>query len=115
MDLVYQGLVVLHLLGMAAIVGGAAAEWVARRDQVPVLVLHGAGLQLLTGIALVGLGSSGAVEVEVNNAKVAVKLAVALAVFTLALAGRRVPSFGRVGLSAAGGLALVNVVVAVFW
>lgn len=45
----------------------------------------------------------------------ALKLGVALAVFALAFAGRRVARFGRVRLSAAGVLALGNVLVAVFW
>jgi Ca2+/Na+ antiporter len=115
MDIVYQTLVVLHLLGVAAILGGVVTELMARRDGVPKLALHGAGLQVLTGVVLVGLASSGAVDVNVNNAKAAVKLSVAVAVLVLAFLSRRKVSMGRIGLRAVGLLALANVLVAVYW
>ena len=51
MDLVYNLLVVLHLLGMAAVVGG----WVAVRSgrTVTAPIVWGARAQLVTGLALV--------------------------------------------------------------
>jgi hypothetical protein len=115
MDFVYQTLVVLHLLGMAAIVGGVIAELIARRDTVPTIVLHGAGLQVLTGVALVGLASSGVVDVDVNNIKAAVKLSVAVIVLALVFLSRRKVSMQRLGLRVVGLLALANVLVAVYW
>jgi hypothetical protein len=115
MDLLYKTIVVLHLLGMAAILGGVVNELLARRTRIPILTLHGASLQVLTGIALVGLASSGAVDVHVNNVKAAVKLTVAVAVLALAFFGRRSVSFGRIGVPAVGILALANVLVAVYW
>jgi hypothetical protein len=115
MTVVYQTIVVLHLLGMAAILGGVVAELVARRDGMPTIALHGAGLQVLTGVALVGLASSGAVDVDVNNVKAAVKLSVAIAVLVVAFLSRRKGSAARAGLRAVGLLALANVLVAVYW
>lgn len=113
MDVVYDLLVVAHLLGMAAIIGGWFATF---RDPkvLPVMVV-GALTQLVTGIALVGLAESGAVDTELDRAKIAVKLVIALVVTVLAVANR-----GRASVSTGihhgiGGLAVVNVLVAVLW
>ena len=72
MDLVYDIVVALHLLGMAAIVGG----WIAVRSGRTVIapIVWGARAQLVTGLVLVGLAE--AVKDDdhvVNNAKIGVK------------------------------------------
>ena len=77
MDLVYNLLVALHLLGMAAVVGG----WIAVRSGRTVIapIVWGARAQLVTGLALVGIAS--AIKDDdhtVNNTKIAVKLVIAL-------------------------------------
>lgn len=119
-DILYKLLVVLHLVGMAILVGG----WIAtiRAPRMLPGMWHGALTQLVTGVALVGLASSGAVDRDVDNTKITVKLLVALAVAVLVLVGRRrtagsgsgtAPSPG--GVHAVGGLALANVLVAVLW
>jgi hypothetical protein len=114
MNAVYDTVVVLHLLGMAAILGGVGTELVARRQVMPIMALHGAALQVVTGVALVGMASSELVAADVNTVKAAVKLTVAIAVLVLAfLARRRVP-LGRVAVPAVGLLALGNVLVAVY-
>jgi len=115
MKLLYDTLVVLHLLGMAGLIGSMATELIARRFQVSQLALYSAGLQVLSGVALVGLASSGAVPVPVNNIKIVVKLSVALAILALAYLGQRNVSFGRTGPAALAALALGNVLVAVYW
>ena len=79
MDLLVNVVVVLHLLGMAAIIGSAV--FVARGAVTPAL-LWGARAQLLTGILLVGLLQAD--DEEVNNAKIGVKLLVAIAVVACA-------------------------------
>lgn len=114
MDVLVNVFVVLHLLGMAAIIGSAV--FVARGAVTPAL-LWGARAQLVTGILLVGL-----VQVdgdEVNNAKIGVKLVVAVAVVAcaeIAAARERKGGGARPRLvNAAGALALLNVVVAVLW
>ncbi len=122
MDLVYKLLVVLHLLGMAALVGSYLT--VMRRPRVLGIMRDAAGLQLLTGLALVGLVESGVVDEDpLNHAKIAVKLVVAAIVMVLATVGaRRAASPGSTtgrevdGLAhAIGGLAVLNVLVAVIW
>lgn len=116
MDLVYDLLVVLHLLGMAAIVGA----WLAtiRTPRILPGMVHGALLQLVTGLALVGLLESGAVDGErdVDRAKIAVKLTVALVVAALSWVNRKRADSVPAGVfHAIGGLAVLNVVVAVLW
>ncbi|XGX79992.1 hypothetical protein LQK93_02812 [Terrabacter sp. BE26] len=117
MDLVYNILVALHLLGMAAVVGG----WIAVRAGRTVIapILWGARAQLVTGLALVGVAEAlNDEEHHVNNAKIAVKLVIALVVLAAAEIGA---ARGRKGrdtgslLDVAGGAAVVNVLVAAIW
>lgn len=115
MDFVYNLLVAAHILGLAALIGG----WIATKSGSTVLapLVWGARAQLLTGLLLVGLAES-AMDVEVNHLKVGVKLLVAIAVAAAAEIGaarakRDEPS--SVLIDAAGGLAVLNVLVAVLW
>lgn len=116
MSLVYHLLVVLHLLGMATIVGGYFM--VLRAPRVVAGMAHGGALQLLTGIAMVGLRESGAYDDEdgdLNQTKVAVKLVIALVVTVLAFMNRKRENVPAGIVHAVGGLAIVNVLVAVLW
>ncbi len=112
MELVYDLLVVLHLLGMAVIVGGWLA--VVREPRWLPGMWHGALTQLVTGIALVGLAESGAVDHDVDRTKIAVKLVVALVVAGVVAVGRNRGGPVRL-VHVAGGLAVLNVLVAVLW
>ena len=114
MDFLVHVFVVLHLLGMAAIIGSAL--FVARGAVTPALV-WGARAQLLTGILLVGLAEAG--DDPVDNTKVGVKLVVAIAVAAcaeIAAARERKGQGSRPQLvNAAGALALLNAAIAVLW
>lgn len=113
MELLTNLFVVLHLLGLAAIIGSAV--FVARGVPTPALV-WGARAQILTGLLLVGLNEAG--DDPVNHTKVAVKLLVALAVAACAeiAAGRERRGQGNPNLvHAAGGLAVLNTAIAVLW
>jgi hypothetical protein len=113
-DIVYGILLVLHLLGMAMVVGG----WLAtvREPKLVPGMLHGALTTLVSGLVMVGLRESGAVDkADLNHAKIGVKLLIALVVTVLiVLAGRRSGDAKRL-VPAAGGLTIVNVLVAVLW
>lgn len=113
MDIIYGLLVVTHLLGMAGLVGG----WLVavRSPKVLPPMVYGAAIQLVTGLALVGLAESGTVDVEVGTTKIAVKLVVALVVAALVFRHRRKAFISRGVLHAIGGLATLNVLVAVLW
>ena len=84
MDLAHTILVALHLLGMAAIVGG----WFAVRTggkSFPSSIVWGARAQLLTGILIVGLAEMDGATL--NYAKITVKLVLALLVAAMAEIG----------------------------
>jgi hypothetical protein len=113
-NIVYGILVVLHLLGMAMVVGG----WLAtvRVPKVVPGMLHGALTTLVSGLIMVGLRESGVVDKpDLDQAKIGVKLVVALIVTVLIiLAGRRSGEAKRL-VPAAAGLAILNVLIAVLW
>lgn len=120
MDFLYNLTVVAHMLGLAALVGGyLVAVTRSAEGLVPnVVMVWGARLQLLTGLILVGL-AEGALDLEVNQTKIGVKLVVAIAVAALteiaaARARKGQPVAGGM-VHAAGALAVVNVLVASLW
>ena len=140
MHVVIGILVVLHLLGAAAIIG----PWLAapRSGRIRMAMVWGARAQVVTGIVLVGLHemSSDPAD-ELIRAKIGVKLVIALACAGLRGDRQRPPAPGarhgrsrrrRVGGRQAGGtttavlpaaglvqatalLAILNVCVAVLW
>jgi hypothetical protein len=115
MDYLYDALVALHLLGMAAVVGSWLA--VIRTPRILPGMVHGALTQLVTGVAMVGLRESGAVsgDEELDRAKITVKLGIAIVVAVLAWVNRRRDDPPAGVVHTVGGLAVVNVLVAVFW
>ena len=113
MTIIEHLVLLLHLLGMAAIIGSAV--FVARGAATPALV-WGARAQLVTGLILVGILEAG--SDPVNHAKIGVKLLVAIVVVACAeIANVR----GRKGeaqpelVTASGALAVLNVAIAVLW
>lgn len=115
MDIVYDLLVFLHLLGMATILAGVVTQWWTTSAPGGVVTLTGAAVQVLTGVALVGIASADLVDTEVDNAKIAVKLVIAVVVLLLALAAFRRAPAGRGLLLSMAGLTVINVGVAAFW
>ena len=110
MSFVYALLVFLHFVGAAALVGGWLVSF--KSPTVHAWQLYGAWLQLLTGLGLVGL-------LEMNDAKIGVKLVIVIAVLVAAILARRKIAQGQdvsTGLAhAVGGLSLINIAIAVFW
>lgn len=113
MELARDLFLVLHLLGMASIVGGFLVQAKAERKRVQPAMLHGALTALVTGIVLTGLREMG--DAEVNHVKIGVKLLVVLVVTALAWRRRRAEQISTGEWGAIGGLTILNVVVAVFW
>ena len=121
MQIVYNIVVFLHIVGAAMIVG----IWIGqmKKPTIHPRQFDGAMLQLLTGIALTGLipvlGQTIPRFADPDYAKLGVKLAVALVVGVLAFIGRRKYKKGEdVGKGLAhgvGGLALLNVAIATLW
>jgi len=118
MEFVRLVLVFLHLLGMALLLGGFLLLLKeGTRARVDAGWLHGALLQLVTGLALVGVNE--AEDRDLDHVKVAVKLLVMLVILGLVVFGRRRGKDGGAPdawvLPALVGLVVLNVGVAVFW
>jgi hypothetical protein len=118
MDVVYNIVVVLHLLGMAALVGGWAAFAARGLDTVD-LISNGARAQVVTGLVLVGMAEGiSSLDKALNQPKIGVKLVVAIAAAACieVARGRRKRGRDSRGLvMAAGGLGVLNVAVAALW
>ncbi len=108
-------LVFLHVLGAAAIFGGWLANF--KTPTVNIWQWYGALLQLVTGLALVGLVE--AQGGDLNHIKIGVKVVIALGIAVAAFIGRKKVKSGEevsTGIAhAVGGLALINIAIAVIW
>ena len=78
---------------------------------------YGAWIQLVTGLLLVGLLEMG--DGTVNHMKIGIKLLIVIGIVVAAVIGRRKIARGEEvskGLAhAVGGLALINMAIAVLW
>lgn len=113
MEIVYDLLVTVHLFGMATILCGVVAQHVARRGLV--LAVSGAAIQVLSGLALVGIASAKLVDKDVDNTKIAVKLVIALVVLVLTFLLWRKKNSNVSLLHTAATLTMANVVIAAMW
>lgn len=113
MDLLRQTLLFIHLLGFAALVGGALVQVRDDFKVVNAAMLYGALIQVVSGLLLVGV-IEGADD-PIDNAKVAVKLAVALVVAVLCWVNRHKDTVPTGLFVAIMLLAVGNAAVAVFW
>jgi len=114
METVRLVLLFVHILGWAALFGGLVVQGRSEPKRVNAAIRDGAGTAFLTGLALVGVIQGGDLG-EVNNTKVAVKLAIGLVLLVLVMANvrkERIPQGLWAGLLV---LTAVNIAVAVFW
>ncbi|MBT2521689.1 hypothetical protein [Arthrobacter sp. ISL-28] len=115
MNIVYNIMVFLHVVGAAMIVG----IWIGnmKKPTVHPRQFDGAALQLITGIVMMGLIP--ALDMDANYAKLGIKFAIGLAVGVLAFIGSRKYKKNEpisTGLAhSVGGLALLNVAIATLW
>ncbi|MFJ5957934.1 hypothetical protein ACIQC5_18480 [Paenarthrobacter sp. NPDC092416] len=116
MSILFSILVFLHIVGAAMIVG----YWIAtiKEPTVHPRQRDGAFLQLLTGIAMMGLLPL-MPDADPNYFKLGIKFAIGAAVAVLAVIGSRKVKKGEpvsTGLAhGVGGLALVNIAIATIW
>ncbi|MEZ7004466.1 hypothetical protein VM636_11755 [Streptomyces sp. SCSIO 75703] len=116
MDVLIHIFVGLHIIGIAALLGGFLTQMKAMgagTARFTPAMLHGALTMLVTGAVLVGLNQAD--DRLVDNVKIGVKLAVLIVILGLVYVKRDdekvdKPLFGLVGL-----LTVVNVFIAVLW
>lgn len=115
MEILEKVLLVLHFVGLASILGGVLVQAKLLRSGARLLpaIMHGAWLQLLTGLALVGVIS--ATDNDLDNTKIAVKLTVLLVIVVLAFINRTKATPASWVVPVIGLLTLSNIVIAVFW
>jgi predicted membrane protein len=120
-EILRNSLVVLHFIGFAAVFGAFMTQMKAMGQGVAKVVpamVHGAWTLLATGLLLVGVREWMAMmewAPELNHMKIGVKSLVLIVLITLILLNKKkesvkAPVFGAIGL-----LAVLNVVLAVFW
>ena len=114
-------LVVLHLVGLSALLGGFLVQIKALRAKtaeiLPAMV-HGAWTALVTGLLLVGVRewelAMGGGE-DLDHSKIAIKTVVVLIIAVLVMLKRKQKPVTGAILGTVAGLTLLNVVLAVFW
>ncbi|WP_084130525.1 hypothetical protein [Demequina sp. NBRC 110055] len=123
MDVLRYALLILHFIGLAAILGPFLDQLRASAKRITQTMVWGARAQVLTGILLVGVAEMN--DVDVDHAKIGVKLAVALAIAGLAEVGGKKTRAALAGDGdlapvrtfwwLVGALTVVNIIVAVSW
>ena len=117
MHIVQNILLATHVFGLAIIVGPFILQMRKKEGFATGLVLTGAIIQLVTGVAMVGIGEA-VLDRDYNSIKIAVKLGLAVIVLIGAIGGYLAQKKGRrvnPWFHTAGGTAAINVLVAVLW
>jgi peptidoglycan/LPS O-acetylase OafA/YrhL len=113
METVRLLLLVVHILGFSALIGGLLVQLGQETKEVNAAMRDGVGTAFLAGLALVGVLEAG--DEDVNHPKIAVKLVVGLALLVLVMANLRKPSIPQGLYYGMLALAVLNVCVAVLW
>ncbi|MGP3927085.1 hypothetical protein [Streptomyces sp. 8N616] len=116
MDVLISVFVGLHIIGIAALLGGfltqmkAMSAGTARFNPA---MLHGALTMLITGVALVGLNQAD--DQAVNNVKIGVKLALLVVILGLVYVKRDEEKVDKAAFGTVGLLTIANIFIAVLW
>lgn len=118
MSFIFNVILVLHFLGLASLIGGFLVQIKTKPRVVNTAMEHGVLTQLVTGILMVGLmyplHSANPDSPLPNNVKIAIKLLVTIIVAIVIFANRKKKSIPDGTWAAIGGLATLNVIIAVF-
>lgn len=113
MDILYNVFVLLHLIGFAALFGGAFTQLKGPTRIVNAAMFHGALTQLVSGIVLLGLQEMG--DGEVNHIKLGVKFVVLVLIMVLVIMNRKKSAAPDGAFWGIFSLTLLNAALAVFW
>lgn len=118
MEILSKVLLILHIAGFAGIIAGVMMQMPKVKEgaaKINGAILHSAWLMLVTGLGLVGMMYARGFGENVNNMKIGVKLVVLIVLLVLALVNKRKANVSAGVLGAIGGLAFLNMVLAVAW
>ncbi|MEU1463468.1 hypothetical protein ABZ478_03950 [Streptomyces sp. NPDC005706] len=116
MDVLIHLLVGLHIIGIAALLGGFLTQMKAMGQGTARFVpgmLHGAFTMLVTGVALVGLNEADGHHV--NTFKIGVKLALLIVILGLVYVQRDEEKVDKRVFGLVGALTMANIFIAVLW
>jgi hypothetical protein len=120
-EFILHSLVVLHFIGLAALLGGFLTQMKAMGKGQAVIVpamVHGAWTMLITGLLLVGVREWMAVmewDDALNHMKIGVKSLVVAVILILVIHYKKKQTVSTKVFGAIGLLTVLNVVLAVFW
>lgn len=106
-------ILVLHFVGLAAIIGPAFEQLKSATKKITKTMVWGARAQVVTGVILVGLAYAN--DIAVDNGKISVKLVIALAIAAVAEMTAKRTNAPKWAYWAVSGLTLLNIIVAVAW
>ncbi len=116
MNILFGIILILHFIGLAALLGGVLVQikdTIAGKGRIVAAMIHGALTQLVTGVALVGvIEASGG---DINNTKIAVKLAIVLIITVLVFLFRKKNPVLSWVVWVIGLLTVANIAIAVLW
>ena len=114
MTVVYQILVALHIVGVVAIGWGFFSQISKEKKEINPGILHGASLQFLTGVLMVGLREADKIPGEdpLNMMIIGAKLAVVIGMLVVASLGKRTKGDVKPFWLTAGILWVVNIALA---
>ncbi|MFI6401235.1 hypothetical protein [Streptomyces sp. NPDC050548] len=116
MDVLIHLFVGLHIIGIAALLGGFLTQMKSMSQGTARFVpgmLHGALTMLFTGAILFGLNQVAGHHVD--TIKIGVKLAVLIVILGLVYVNRDEESVDKNQFALVGGLTMVNIFIAVLW
>jgi hypothetical protein len=113
MQLAHQILVLFHLIGLAALLGGFLVQIRSKEPEVNASMLNGSFTLLITGVALVALDGVG--PDPVNYVKIAIKLLIAVVIVVLVAKNRKFASIPRGLWGLIGALTIADAALAVLW
>ncbi|WKX70895.1 hypothetical protein [Streptomyces sp. XD-27] len=116
MDATLHAVVGLHIIGIAALLGGFLAQMKligAGDARMSPAMLHGALTMLVTGIALVGLNQADGNSLD--NVKIGVKTALLVVILGLVYVKRDEEKVPAPVIGAVGLLTTANIFIAVMW
>ncbi|MDT0461784.1 hypothetical protein [Streptomyces gibsoniae] len=116
MDVLIHLFVGLHIVGIAALLGGFLTQMKAMGRGAARFVpgmLHGALTMLVTGVALVGLNQ--AEHHHINTIKIGIKLALLIVILGLVYVKRDEEQVEKPLFALVGALTTVNIFIAVLW